>query len=867
MSDPCFDNLMGKVPEADRVFVDNIIKILREEKRKPFLSGFTDPQSEYRKAAMTLFESYKKGLINDKIEKGANILKGKKLNDFVSHESFSRAAIAANSGLEKIGSLFTQWSDHGRGKGLEAVLTGTGLRGVDGGRFSTNAVRNGASEVLSQAFIRNLKPEDFSALRKMGHYDNARIEWFEIQNDGKPGITGDPSALRIAQAANDLQRATLLMLNRGGAFINDLKGRTGLQSHDPIKIANIGKEKWIEIQLNNGWIDLDRTMGHGLLRNDIRDILSTSFDNITKKGNPIYDENADSLVRMVNMPSNAARALERGRHIFYTKIGGIEYAKMFSKNDSFIEELNEMVYKAASAYSRMSIFGTNPDATFHRKLEEYDLTDSEKRYLRNLYEGETKGMTSIPGESTGAKWVWFYTQLNNLRLMGKVSLSQPTDFASRIISANLSGYGIFESQHAVFTSFFKSLTPKDKVRWANITGVGAQTLMGVINDRISGIDGTMNKGIVRANNLQFMLTGMTWLTNSNRVAHSQSLSVLLGSYADTPMNELNQDMRDMLSGYGITSLGWDLFRKSVEEHGGQKFISFNKVIDNVGLEKIKEAMISAGAMSKDLPPDRMDLAAEEYAWKQSIRMATLFRNESAVAMNEPGDFERNLLLNNTSADSRPGGAARLFAQYKSFGLSSVRLMDRIMLSRGGTSWGDAIANGKLPWGAIANYLVASLSMGFVVLVARQIANNETPSDPTDPEQLPYIITRAAELSGVASTYTSIVLGESGEFEAGKLASLAGPIGGDIFDIGRLMSMGLNASVAPNSRKQKKEFEKLRKQMFRDVVSRRPNFMYTSAMLDYMIIRAIENNVSRGTIKRKQKKLKEQGRDFLVKPER
>ena len=71
------------------------------------------------------------------------------------------------------------------------------------------------------------------------------VEMWELRDGGKPGSTGNDDAKYLAKTFADYAELSRTEANRLGASIGKLDGWAGVQTHDPVKMIQAGKDAWI----------------------------------------------------------------------------------------------------------------------------------------------------------------------------------------------------------------------------------------------------------------------------------------------------------------------------------------------------------------------------------------------------------------------------------------------------------------------------------------------------------------------------------------------------------------------------------------------------------------------------------------------
>jgi hypothetical protein len=614
-----------------------------------------------------------------------------------------------------------------------------------------------------------------------------------------------------------------------------------------------GFEAWKAKIVN--YLDIDKVVNKGLVKGDINAILEDAFESITTSKQQLITNNSDNVAKIIGTPGNVASRLEQGRTLFFKDAESYNlYLKEFGQHKSFGEEMIANINHTARSASLMQKLGTNPFATLEVKLAEYGASKAEKDWILGSIAKELDGSTLIHGKSALAKAQMTHNAVTNALRMGMAVFAQFDDITSRGVNMQLAGQkGFVTPTVNAFTSLLGNMPASSKVHAADITGVGASTLIGDIHDRFSGMDSVAGRS-GKISSFVMKMTGMSWLTESNKAAQAQMLSSFFSKHADSHFANLDKNVGATLNRYGIGPVEWDIIRQS--SSGGH--IGFDAVLE-LPDAVVKKAMDAGGV--KGLTIDR-------FKRQTSQKMATLYAEEVRAAMRESGDYERAIMYRGTLHDSAFGVASRLVSQYKSFALNSMtQTMDRIALSNGAATWGEA-AQGAMRGNVgpympmLATLIVGGTAMGALTMASRAMITNKTPPDFRDPKNLMH----AFAYGGGAGMYADFLLGEfDHRYGRSALQAIAGPIGGDIDDTFDVLSALRAGPITEDDDEQTKAYKKAGQKAFNAILTRVPNLFYTKGLMDYFVLDRAHEWMSPGYTSRKKQNMQKEGQEFIFEP--
>lgn len=831
MSQKCVDAILKEMPETDPVDVKRLVMELSSLKNSNLiLDGLSNPESKYREKAMNILNGYRRAAMKTEIKTLQNIAKRKRAEAYIGNEIFGKALESSFVNLQ-----FT----NAKMKGLEALLTGTNLKGVEGSRLSAGAKKSAYSDALARGFLAELSPEDMAVL-KSGHLNREIFtDMWEIANK-RPPKSGSESAAKIGKALANLDKAVLTKLNDAGAWIDELDGHVFVQSHSADTIKAAGFDKWLAdiIPLLD-----EKTFTRDILPVPVKErraYLEAVYNDIVEQKNRFFQEDSsDQVIKIVGMPSNMAAKLGQSRKIHFKDGESLHaYNELYGTKD-----LNDYIHNRVNAVGRsaalMETFGTNPRATFERLT--MDATHAEKQWLNSIW-AELDGSTSIPGKSTMAVAGNVARVSQNLSKLGKAMISSIPDIAMR--SANLfatNGMSMTQAMNRTFFDGLKNIPKGNREQVARMTGVGIEAMMGQVYDRFSHFDG-MPGTAAKANDWMMRLSGLKWWTDANRAGHAQTLSAWLGMNATKDFASLPQAKN--LSRYGIGVPEWELLRNSVEGFKGDHYISLDAV-DNLRITTVKDALKRVGIEAT---------AKQAASFQRATRdkLATYFSEEVKTAMNEAGAYERAFFLRGTQQDQVMGQAARFIQQFKTYPLTVLtKSIDDVMLGDGSTSWSQAVKSGTANFQGIAYMAVGTTMMAYVAESFRAIADNKTPPDASRPETWMKMI----EKGGMMGLYGDFLLGEyDARFGRNALEATAGPVASQFQDVLELKTKLMNGDKAGT-------------QAMRIILNNTPgaNLFWLRGAADYLMLNSVMEHVNPGYLERTKDRLEKQGQNFMVEP--
>ena len=185
------------------------------------------------------------------------------------------------------------------------------------------------------------------------------VEMWELRDGGKPGSTGNDDAKYLAKTFADYAELSRTEANRLGASIGKLDGWAGVQTHDPVKMIQAGKDAWIGRIVT--LLDHERTFPEGLSQVDAANALGSVYDTLIT-GIPSSATPAERGAR-VN-PANLAKSLGASRVLhFQDAKAALAYRAEFGYGNT-IAGMFEHLRHMSNVNGAMETLGPNPEVMF-----------------------------------------------------------------------------------------------------------------------------------------------------------------------------------------------------------------------------------------------------------------------------------------------------------------------------------------------------------------------------------------------------------------------------------------------------------------------------------------------------------------------
>ncbi len=286
------------------------------------------------------------------------------------------------------------------------------------------------------------------------------------------------------------------------------------------------------------------------------------------------------------------------------------------------------------------------------------------------------------------------------------------------------------------------------------------------------------------------------------------------------------------------------------------------------LSALNDAMTQLDDMTKAINdwPNRLDKELNrrrELAVQQlETKLRAYYTDRSAVGVLKGGIREKAYTTQGSQAGTPLGEAMRFVMQFKQYGISFVqKVLGRY--AQEDRFWsipGKAAQFWKMPQGEaqqFASFIVTMWGLGYLSLAAKDLAKGREPRDPRDPSTWGAAFVQG----GGAGIYGDFLFAQSNRFGGSILETAAGPAIGDVADLADIFLK--TRDYATGRSKDAPDVE-----AWNFLKGNTPflNLFYTRAALDYMILYRIQEALNPGSLKRMERRLKdEQNQEFILPP--
>jgi hypothetical protein len=780
---------------------------------------------------------------------------------------------------------------HGAELAIEARLTGTNVPMFDeksrtGNQSSAAALGLGAKKDWIGGVVTDLErigrdDPKFHGLDKVFYSrtiedDIFREKWqLDAGETGKPGITKNEAALKIAETLHKWDNVRVQALNSEGAWITNYAGYVTKLTHDPDKIrraANQFKPLDPKSYFYKGFTQADREYWAGFVSRhiDAKRTFGGAWRDADKALGEMYGgfvtgdhlelETVSGEPRMTNVAGQVSH--ERVLH-WKSADDWLAYNKEFGRFNPTDAWLNS-VTKSADHYALMKVFGSTPKENFEQIVTYAKnmavgkpgrlAIDKRENALKNRF-AVVSGEADRPIANVWAGIVNGVMAVQRLSKLGFTPFAMLQDNVT--ISRELSRHGLefLDRNMSLLSGYFQGAEGSAKAEVADLLHTGVLGRLRGVTARFDISDaraGTMAK----LENTFFKITGMTAMTENKRADAERMMAYALGKKRGAEFANLGADESRMLQAFGLGDAEWKLLHKvGWNEIEGETYLTPD-VAKKLSDEDIGDYLKSQGSISDQATSSvmlrmaghvtevnaraRQDLAAKLWSY---------FSERGQFAVLEPGAREKAILFQGTQMGSPLNVALRLLLQFKQFPATMIT-----------KSWGAEIYGGKTGLGRLAGLtelIVGSTMFGVMANYLNSTAKGQDPNSQWRNQPAQALISGFLR-GGAASIYGDFLLGEWSRFGMSAVDTLAGPTLGQINSVAELWTdlTHLKKGAATGA---------LATRMIR---SNTPmlNMIYTRAAFDYLITYRLQEALNPGYLERMERTMKDkQGIEFLLRP--
>ena len=742
-------------------------------------------------------------------------------------------------------------------RGLEALVAGSNKR-VEGARNSVeakNRAREGrylgglGNDLKREGLLQFVQARLFAS-GKGPLDDKIAVELYELRDGGRPGASGSPEAGKIAKIVHKYQELARADQNRAGAFIRKMDGYIVSQSHDMFRIRRAGQNEWIARILPL----LDERTFDGA---DPVAFLKGVYDELSTGA--FYKAQSEGPLVGFKGPANLAKKVSQSRVLHFRDAQSwIAYNDAFGLG-SIMEAAAFGLRRAARSTALMETFGPNPRAMYERLAN--DLTQENignakvtdplrDRRLRALFD-VADGTVDMPGNVTLANFGRATRTLQTMAKLGGAVLSSIPDIATAAGELRFQGKSFFSGLSEQVKGFAKSTrSSSDRRDIAERLGAGIDSMIGGILSRFDPSDNLPGR-LAKLQQNFFRLNLLGWWTDAHETAFSTIMANDLAGMAGKSLDALPERSRMVLGLYNIGAAEWDVIRIHglIEHVDGRSYVL---------PELLRDVPDDAMASLTTGKPSAAKFAAARDKLENDLRAYYLDRTSYGVL--KGGIREKFGTTQGVQAGTTMGELARFMTQFKNYSISFVnKTLGRY--AEADAFWKVPGALAKMPWGEtrqLAQMIGAMTALGYLALAAKDLSKGKEPRDPLDPATWG----AAALQGGGLGIYGDYLFMRFNRFGGGALEGLAGPAPAafadavDLVLAARDWAAGKEGAKIPDN------------QAFSLFKNNTPflNLFYTRAALDYLVLYDTQEAISPGSLKRMERKVREEGgQNFLLPP--
>jgi hypothetical protein len=651
--------------------------------------------------------------------------------------------------------------------------------------------------------------------------------------DGHPGVTGNPEALKMAEAVHGVQQLAKQRLNNEGGWVGDYAGYITSTQHDADKIRRAGFDAW---------------------RNFIEPRLSAQTFEGVENREVMLRQTWHALVTGIHMsdrdmvglkdpaftgPANAAKKASQGRVLHFNNADAwLDYQQRFGRG-SLAEQMTGALDRSARQTALMQRWGTNPEAEFQNDFralgEKYRDTNPDAVVALNEARASIEkrfsyltGEANRPINAQAAEIASGIRAIQSMAKLGGVALTHLSSFPTKAAELRYQGVGFLERYANSISSLMQGRGRGEAGELADLLLAGTEGMHGSMLSKFNVDDGAPGR-ISKMTNQFFRLSGLTYMLDAQKAGTQRIMSRLLGQNIDKEFADLAPQIQRNLQAYDISPAEWDLLRRAPDQ----------TTVD-ARLHLTPDAALRAG-----LEPDAAD--------RLGLKLHALYADTADRGIITPGIDDKALLLGGTAPGSLAGEALRFIAQFKTWGVAAAR-----------QGLGREIYGGQGAAGAVSGIMQLALGamvMGYMTMTLKDLAAGRVPRSPTDPKTFFAALIQGGGF-GILGDYA---FGEFNRFGGTPVEALAGPTAGTVGDILQMLATVRGVATRdPNARPQD-----LGPDALRLVKSNTPfiNLFYTRALLDYLLLHSAQESMNPGYLARSQKsRERNTGQTFFLSPQ-
>jgi hypothetical protein len=795
----------------------------------------------------------------------------KKRNTYLLNSAFTKA----------LGFIQTSWADKPR-DGLAALLVGSNIA-RRGAQRSIDADKHGLAHEWRAAMESDIERTHQRDIFKSGDIDQDAYRALGEMYKDDPNYTGiDRDARTLANIIFKYQELMRVSLNNAGAWIAKIPDYITHQSHDMFKVRTASRVMGLRRHLHD-FINYDEDANFTAWR----DFVLPRLDERTFDGMPL--ERREDWLRYVwrsiasgehlssgttsthgfsTAGSLAAKVSEQRILHFRDANARFEYDGKFGRGGSLYERVGYQLDHSAHTTAIMRRLGPNPHEVYNRlKKAARLLTEAsvearmagQWRYdekVLDAYFDDVMGVAYLPGTSPLATALRASRLIQTVSKLGGSMLSSFADTAVAASELRYQGFSATEAWAAQLDGLFqgygaRGMQRAGRMQLASELGVAMDVLRSATWSRFSAED-ALPGWAARAQHAFFQMNGLTWWTDTLRLANAQAMSHRIAMNASRSLTELDANLQRLLKLFDISDREWDLMRsRSISVVEGKEYFTPK------GAEALTDVEIARLLKDEGLSATKRRVAERRDEIQTKFRDLFSARSDYAILM--PGARTRSFMTGSrmgVEGGTLASEVMRSASQFKSFPAAILeKVWGRELFGYGESGKvRDINATGM---SRLAGFLVWSTLVGFISLYVKAYFNGRRLEVPKDQKEAANLFMAAFLQGGGAGLYGDFMLGQAYDrYGHSALSALAGPTAGTVED---LYSGVRGIQQVPFDW----YFGQLKKgnpnygNAFFAIKNNFPliNLFYTRMAFDYLFLYRLQESIAPGSLKRTEDNFK------------
>ena len=740
---------------------------------------------------------------------------------------------------------------------LEALLVGSGKR-FTGSRESASRMSGSLKSLWGGSLANDLEQAGLIDLIKRDRQFSDTV----MEEMISPNSTGDKMARQAADIFSRYLENMRRQLNEYGADIGKLDNYAP-QSHDSLKMRKAGEAAWVKYVYER--LDWERTFPDADPQSAVH-ALGEVYQNIVTG---VRGATAPKRNSVFDAPRNLATSLGKERVLHFKDAqSAVEYNRMFGTGN-VIQAVLERIDRSARRLALMQTFGPNPESMIRSLLNE-EMTGIRDAHgnipdrLSKAWTGDKNGKLAhyylalsgemgTPENLTGARVAAFARAIMSMAKLGGAFLSSFSDIGIKTAAARHAGEGWLEAWKTGVEMRFERFQSAERVELARQLGVYTQGLLGELYSKFDVNDALSGK-MTRWMNAFFRMSGLSGWTEAHRAAYTFHLSTRLARQAMGGIDALDPDLAAVLKKNGLYDR-FELLGKMIDEVEGEHYVIPENAYRLTDDDLAAYLPDSLREKPDALTPEQWESARADgfNSIRQKLAQDVMgyFADETSYAVLEPDAKTRAAMYGNTKPGTWAGEMLRFAWQFKSFPvtywqriLGESRWQRASRTPQGGFSgWLDSRRiMADVP--AVVHFFLATTALGYVSMVAKDISKGRSPRNPWSLDTIGASFMQGGGLGLLGDFF----LGTADRFGNQLTANMVGPVPTELS----------NLAVMTGQLAQGK-FGEAGETAVRTITNNLPfvNLWYLRAGMDYMINYRLREWMSPGTLKRAERKLKEE----------